>query len=683
MKNVLLTLTFLIAICTSVFSQDLPRHLTEDEKILMQTYQPPIDRAGIVAPPSKPVRTMAEWEEAEGILIAWTSYTTILRQIVDYAQEEGLVYIVCSDSNTVKTFLTSGGVPLTNLKFITASFNSIWCRDYGPWSVYSDIADSLYIIDWIYNRPRPNDDLIPSVFANYTGLPLYQTTVAPNNLTHTGGNFMADGHGAGLSSKLILNENSGKTEAQINTIMYNYMGINPYIKMDNLPYDGIHHIDMHMKLLDEETLLVGEYPAGVADGPYIEANLQYVLNNFKTCYGRPYKVVRIPMPPDQYGSYPNNGGDYRTYTNSLIINKTVIVPTYGLQYDTTALRIYREAMPGYNVVGINCNQIISASGAIHCITKEIGVREPVFISHKKITSVIPTESGYEVKAFIKTRTGINSAYIFWSVDTANGFNQVQMSQTTPDTFAAFIPYQTMNTKIWYYLEAHSNSGRIVKKPLTSPGGAYSFTVDYDIPVELLTFNAEVINNSVLFVWQTATELNNKGFSLERKEKESNTNWITVTWIEGNGTTTEMKSYSFIDENVQSGIYEYRLLQYDYDGTMKVISTIEVKNVIVPVEFSLSQNYPNPFNPVTTIKFSIPTSPKTPLISKGEVVTLRVYDMLGREVATLVNEEKQPGTYEVQFSVGSSGDASGLSSGIYFYRLTAGSFVETKKLILMK
>jgi len=678
MKNFFLII-FTISLFTNSFSQDLPRYMTEEEKILMKSYQPPIDRAGFTTPPSKPVRTMAEWEELDGILIVWTSYQAILRQIVDHAQEEGWVYIVCSDSNTVKTYLTNGGVPLKNLKFIIAPFNSIWCRDYGPWSVYSDIADSLYIIDWIYNRPRPNDDLIPGVFANYAGLPLYQTTVSPYNLTHTGGNFMADGHRIGFSSKLILNENSGKTEEQINSIMYSFMGINPYIKMDNLPYDGIHHIDMHMKLLDEETLLVGQYPPGISDGPYIEANLQYVLNNFQTSYGRPFKVVRIVMPPDNLGRYPNNGGHYRTYTNSLIVNKTVIVPTYELQYDTTALRIYREAMPGYKVVGIDCNQIIPASGAIHCITKEIGVKEPVFISHKRIYSVIPSENGYEVKAFIKTRTGVAKAFLKWSVDTAQGYSHVQMSQVAQDTFSSFIPFHLLDTKIWYYIEVESNSGRIVSKPLTSPAGAYSFTVDYNIPVELLTFNAVVNNNDITFYWKTATELNNKGFSIERSDKNIE-EWCLVAWIEGSGTTTAAKNYEFTQSNVESGVYNYRLLQHDFDGTFKVISEVEVVVDNQPSVFDLSQNYPNPFNPVTTIKFAIPSNVKPSLAAgRREMsnVKLIVFDMLGREVAMLADEEKSPGTYEVQF------DATGLSSGIYFYRLTVGGFNETKKLILTK
>ena len=195
--------------------------------------------------------------------------------------------------------------------------------------------------------------------------------------------------------------------------------------MNTLPYDQIHHIDMHIKLLDEETLLVGEYPSGVADGPQIEANVQYVLQNFKTCYGKNYRVVRIPMPPQNGGYPPNN--DYRTYTNSLIINKTVIVPTYELQYDTTALRIYRNAMPGYRVVGIDCNQIIPSLGAVHCITKEIGVDEQIFISHARLENTNDTASDYQIRAYIKARSGIAEAKVFWRTDISSAFDSLQMS----------------------------------------------------------------------------------------------------------------------------------------------------------------------------------------------------------------------------------------------------------------
>src|SRR4030095_15847307 len=230
----------------------------------------------------------------------------------DYAQEECTVYIVCSDSNTVKNSLTAAGIPLTNVKYLDFGFNSIWCRDYGQWNIYKNDVEDVSLVDWIYNRPRPKDDSIPKQLAAATGLDIYQTLIAPNDLVNTGGNFMVDGHGTAFSSKLIMEDNGPgndwdvtvKTEADIDTILSKYMGIDRYILMETLPYDEIHHIDMHMKLLDEETILVGQFPTGVSDGPQIEENIQYVKDNFLSCYGRPYKIVYIPMVPSTNDKYP-------------------------------------------------------------------------------------------------------------------------------------------------------------------------------------------------------------------------------------------------------------------------------------------------------------------------------------------------------------------------------------------
>ncbi len=473
-------LVLFLLLTGSLFAQQtssLPHYLSRAEKALYSGYHVPRALAGNPVPPPQTVRTMAEWEELQGLMITWTSYLDILSQVVDYAQEEVTVYIVCSDSNQVKSYLLHRGVELKNLKFLIEDFDTVWCRDYGPWSAYTHDVDTLDIIDWIYNRPRPEDDVIPAEFAAFMHLPEYEATQDPDDLVHTGGNFMVDGHGTAFSSKLILEENTDKNETQIDDIMWRYLGIDRYIKMDVLPYDQIHHIDMHMKLLDEETLLVGQYPQGVADGPQIEANLQYVLDNYRTCFGRDYRVVRIPMPPDANGNYPDENGDYRTYTNSVIVNKTVIVPTYEEQYDTTALRIYREAMPGYRVVGIDCNDIITALGAIHCITKEIGVNNPVWISHAPIRHAYVNEAGYAVTAQIKSAPGISNAYTYWSIDTTAGFSALKMTALDHDSFTVSIPQQASGTEVFYYISAESNNGHTVSKPLVAPKGVFSFTVE--------------------------------------------------------------------------------------------------------------------------------------------------------------------------------------------------------------
>jgi len=186
-----------------------------------------------------------------------------------------------------------------------------------------------------------------------------------------------------------------------------------------------------------------------------------------------------------------------------------------------------------------------------------------------------------------------------------------------------------------------------------------------IPVELTAFSATVNKNDVRLDWTTATELNNLGFEIQRKDKEGN--FESLGFINGKGTTTETNEYSFVDIKVDAGNYTYRLMQKDYDGTFAYSQEVEVE-ISLPLEYSLEQNYPNPFNPTTTISYSIPSD---------NFVTIRLYDVLGNEVITLVNEQKQAGKYEMLFN------ASNIASGVYYYQINSGTFTQTRKLMLLK
>ncbi len=495
MKNIYLAALFIGLYSTICFAQNgLPKGFAPFEKEMMGEYLQTRSAAssGITTPPNFDVRTMAEWEEIQSLVITWTSYNQILREIVRHAKEECEVIIICSNPNSVQNYLNNGGVDMTNVTLLVEDYDTVWMRDYGGNTVYSEDLDELVMVDWIYNRPRPDDDLVPEAVAALKGIPLYATTTAPYDLVNTGGNFMSDGFGTGFASKLVLDENDGTgdsnifypthSEAEVDNIMQEFMGIDRYIKMDELPYDLIHHIDMHMKLLDEETLLVGEYPPGQADGPQIEANIQYVLSNFTSMFGAPYKVIRVEMPPDADDMYPDEGsgwntGDYRTFTNSVIVNKTILVPIYEEFYDTTALRIYEEAMPGYNVVGIDCNDIITASGALHCITKAVGVNDPLLISHQALRDT-PSTSDYTVDTYIRHASGISGATLYYRTDNNTTYQSIAMIETDPANFtwSADIPGQNTGTSIYYYVEAEANSGKQQARPMTAPDGYWRFRI---------------------------------------------------------------------------------------------------------------------------------------------------------------------------------------------------------------
>ena len=470
----------------------LPRGLSDAESGYMESYfsNYQFGQRGIETPPGGNLRCAAEWEEVQTVVITWTGqFNSIQSQIVDAAQEECRVLITCTDSNSVKNALNNFGVPDQNLDFLEVPYNSIWIRDYAGNTMYRNDVDSLFLVDWIYNRPRPNDDIMPEEHAAWHNIPIYTTTLAPTDMVNTGGNFMSDGLGTAFASELIMEENEAgnpyfvtvKSEQDIDNIMSDFMGLDRYIKMTVLPYDDIHHIDMHMKLLDEETLLVSEYPTGVADGPQIEANLQYVLSNFNSSFGTPYKVIRIASPPSTSGLYPDNGGYYRTYANQVFINKTVLVPTYREEYDTTALRILQESMPGYNIVGIDVDNggqnLISLSGAIHCITHTIGVDDPMLIVHQALDDTYETVIPYQISADIKHRSGITSAVCFYSTTQGGPYNAVPMSYSgSGDTWITNIPAQSAGTTVYYYIEGTANSGKIQVRPIVAPNGYWKFEV---------------------------------------------------------------------------------------------------------------------------------------------------------------------------------------------------------------
>jgi len=202
--------------------------------------------------------------------------------------------------------------------------------------------------------------------------------------------------------------------------------------------------------------------------------------------------------------------------------------------------------------------------------------------------------------------------------------------------------------------------------------------DYPLPVELSSFTSSVIGRDVTLNWSTLSELNNSGFEIEKIIDNGQKiidngqliidSWVKVGFVEGNGMTNEPKQYTFTDKNLQSGNYKYRLKQKDFNGNFEYFELDGAVSIGIPDKYSLAQNYPNPFNPVTNLEFGI---------SELGMVKLKIYDVTGRELVTLVNEIKEPGYYTINFN------AANLASGVYFYRMTAGEFVGVKKFIVLK
>ncbi|MHC1737071.1 MAG: LamG-like jellyroll fold domain-containing protein [Ignavibacteriaceae bacterium] len=202
-----------------------------------------------------------------------------------------------------------------------------------------------------------------------------------------------------------------------------------------------------------------------------------------------------------------------------------------------------------------------------------------------------------------------------------------------------------------------------------------------LPVELTNFSAKASGNGVVLSWQTATEVNNYGFEVERKSLSSqlpsaslsshlsSEEWEQIEFVKGSGNSNSAKEYSFTDKDIKGGKYQYRLKQIDNDGKFSYSEVIEVE-VDLPAEFRLEQNYPNPFNPSTTIEYQLHVN---------SLVKLELYSITGERVATLVDTEMEAGYYNYQFSSTNYE----LSSGIYFYQMSAGEFLSVRKFVIMK
>jgi photosystem II stability/assembly factor-like uncharacterized protein len=236
----------------------------------------------------------------------------------------------------------------------------------------------------------------------------------------------------------------------------------------------------------------------------------------------------------------------------------------------------------------------------------------------------------------------------------------QVFKTTNGGITWVSDFNGANTVALYKIKFTENNTGLI----CGSQGKFLINTDY-VPVELTGFAAIVYGNDVQLNWTTKSELNNSGFEILRSVE--NNNWENIAFVPGFGTASEPKTYYFTDAELKSGFYSYRLKQIDFDGSFEYSDIVNVF-VSSPIGYSLEQNYPNPFNPNTLIKFSI---------SNEVQVSLSVFNILGEKVKELKNEIMKPGYYEVEFN------ASSLASGVYSYRIKAGDFVETKKMVLLR
>ncbi len=403
-------------------------------------------------------RNPAEWERSQGVIIRWPLGIPI--SLVAEMSEDVVVTTIVgstSEQNSAISAYTSGGVNMAHTDWLIAPTNSIWTRDYGPWFIYTDRR--LAIVDHIYNRPRPLDDVIPQAIGAAWGLHVYGM-----DLITTGGNHMSDGLGRSMSTRLVYDENPTKTSAEVDSIMFAYLG-NDYTVLNYIESGGIHHIDCWAKFLSPTTIIVKDVAPSDPSYSLLNARADYLAQQI-SAWGQPYTIVRVFCPSGT------------AYTNSLILNNKVLVPIFGSAWDDDALQTYRDAMPGYEVLGFTGSWL--DDDAIHCRAMGVPDQFMLFVNHTPTIGAIPPDSALAVTATISdySRAGLiaDSLKVYYRVD-SGAWDYALLSPAGGYEYSGAIPAQPAGSVVDYYIKAADNSGRIETHPFIGEPGAHRYRIN--------------------------------------------------------------------------------------------------------------------------------------------------------------------------------------------------------------
>lgn len=418
-------------------------------------------------PPTTLVRSIAEFEPQRGALIrASVSGSSVTFgvpiQLIREIAEEDTLYIVCSNqtaANTIQNYLTNNTINSSQVKYIFNATNSHWTRDYGPWFVENE-THQLEVIDFPYNRNRPNDSQVPRAFANATGNTIYGMP-----LLHTGGNFMTDGMGVAASCDLVDYENSCYNQNELDSLYLNYLGITTYHTIPDPLNSYIQHIDCWGKFLAPDKIMILQVPSNNANYSDLENAAQYFAN-LTSSYGNKYKVYRVYTPNNQ------------PYTNSLILNNKVLVPmnpTYGSSCYQAALDSYQQAMPGYEIIGVSYNDWYDTD-ALHCRAIQLPQSDMLRIVHQPILDSIPFENSVTIAATVYT-LGNNSGITY---DVKLHYQINQNNYQTLDMILQSSQYEAViqnlnpNDTVRYYIEATNSNNKHLFHPFAGVADPHRF-----------------------------------------------------------------------------------------------------------------------------------------------------------------------------------------------------------------
>jgi len=447
------------------------------------------------SPPSGQIRPIAEWEPAEAVLIRYPLGfpVSFVQKLAEYIKV--ITVVTQSNLSAAQSSYTSGGVNMSNCEFLIANSNSYWTRDYGPWFMAIDNS-RVSMFDFTYNRPRPQDNLVNGILASHLSMVNdYTYFVSPLDLT--GGNYMNDGIKQAASSTVTLTENSWwGNEQQIRDHFHDYLGIEQYhFREDPVSTSSsyLQHIDCWAKFLGPDKILVDSVaPSNATYYPKFEAVANYFRSQISS-YGTPFKVYRV-FAPGAPSSSP-----LTPYTNSLILNNKVFVPTGGNTYDAAALQVYQQAMPGYTIVPVA--QLASEpwlnTDALHCRTHEIADQCMLYVKHQPKSGEIANTGVVNFTAEIYSycnNTIYPDSVIVYLKENGGAYQPYNMENTGGNTWEVNITGLPAGV-VAYYIFAADASGRRECHPYIGGADPHRFTLTGDAP-KLPAISLDKTNSSV-------------------------------------------------------------------------------------------------------------------------------------------------------------------------------------------
>jgi len=438
--------------------------------------------------PEQP-RFVAEWEPAKGSIIRYPlglPYSLLID-----LSNNGLLYVVVSSSlqATCNSALSANGINMTNVRYIITNNDSYWIRDYGPWTIMEG-NNNMQMVDFIYNRPRPNDDAVPSAIANYLGVNLYQM-----NITHTGGNIMTDGQGKAMSTNLVLTENSSLSQSAITDMFNTYMGITDYQLYPDPNNTYINHIDCWAKLLDVDKVLIRSVPTNHSQYNAIEAVVTQWQSKLSS-YGTPYKIYRVNTSNDE------------PYTNSFIFNKHIYVPLMGTANDAAALLAYQNAMPGYTVTGYAYSNFESTD-AIHCRVNTIFDNQMISVQHiPPVPSAVSQTLTFDVNIAHTNALNQNGTFISWKTGKNGIWQNSYMSLQSKGNWLTNLTAPVIGDTLFYWISATDVTNRNVTLPLCADQDPFMLVGVYVPAINQPQVQLQIQDNNVRISWNAVSYANN-------------------------------------------------------------------------------------------------------------------------------------------------------------------------------